>query len=97
MGVILNDWKHLLRTETSQKSFLKTFYYNNKGTRKAKDFQSVSNNEIYFTIQSNSIKYNKPLKLISWSSFHKGHHILLKSGLRLLLIGLRNALMDIYF
>ena len=24
------DWKHLLRTVTSQKSFLKTFYYNNK-------------------------------------------------------------------
>ena len=26
------DWKHLLRTESSQKSFLRIFYYNNKGT-----------------------------------------------------------------
>ena len=30
------DWKHLLRTKASQKSLLKTFSYNNKGTRKVK-------------------------------------------------------------
>ena len=29
-----------IRTETSQKSFLKIFYYNNKVTRKIKDFQN---------------------------------------------------------
>ena len=29
--LIANDWKHLLRTETSQKSLFKTFYYNKKG------------------------------------------------------------------
>ena len=54
MGLIPNDWKHLLRTETSQKSYLKTFYYNIKDSRKVKDFQKLSNNEIYFTLQSNS-------------------------------------------
>ena len=38
MGSI--DWKHLLRTETCQKSFLKIFSYNNKVTRKVKDFEN---------------------------------------------------------
>ena len=40
--------------------------YNNKGTRKIKDFQKLSNKEIYFTLQYNSTKYN----------FLDGHHIL---------------------
>ena len=40
LGSIPNDWKHLLRTETSQKSFLKTFCYNHKVTNKVKDFQN---------------------------------------------------------
>ena len=41
LGSIPNDWKYLLRTETSQKSFLKIFCYNinNKVARKVKDFQ----------------------------------------------------------
>ena len=43
------DWKHLLRTETSQESLLKPFYCNNKGTKKVIDFQIFSNKEIYFT------------------------------------------------
>ena len=43
MDLIPNDWKHLLVTETSEKSLLKTFYYNNKGTRTVKDFQKLSN------------------------------------------------------
>ena len=34
MDLIPNDSKHLLRTETFQKTLLKIFYYNNKGTRK---------------------------------------------------------------
>ena len=38
MDLIYNDWKYLLRTETSQKSLLKTFYYNNRDTKKVKDF-----------------------------------------------------------
>ena len=29
-----SDWKHLLRTENSQKPLLKNLYYNNKGTAK---------------------------------------------------------------
>ena len=42
MGSISNDWKHLLRTETSQKSLLKIFCYNNKVTWKVKDSQKLS-------------------------------------------------------
>ena len=52
LGSIPNDWKYLLRTETSQKSFLKIFCYNinNKVARKVKDFQENSlNKEMYFT------------------------------------------------
>ena len=48
MGLILNDSK--LRTETYQKSLLKVLCYNNKGTRKVKDFQKVSNKEIYLSL-----------------------------------------------
>ena len=51
-------------------------YYNSKGTRKVKDFQKPSNKEIYFTLQSNSTKYNKTFRLISCSNFLEGHHIL---------------------
>ena len=42
MGSIPNDWKHLLRTETSQKSLLKIFCYNNEVTWKVKDSQKLS-------------------------------------------------------
>ena len=70
------DWKHLLRTETSQKFLLKTFYYNNKGNRKVKDFKDLSNKKIYFILQSINTKYNKPFKLISWHNFFEGYHIL---------------------
>ena len=40
MGLTPNDWLERLGTEPSQKSFLKVFYYNNKVTRKVKDFQN---------------------------------------------------------
>ena len=50
--------------------------YNNKGTTKVKDFQKLSYKEVYFTFQSNSTKYNKPFKFISWPNFLEGHHIL---------------------
>ena len=76
MGLIPNDWKHLLRTESSQKSILKNFCVNNKVTRKVKDFQKLSNKEIYLSLQSNSAKYNKPFKLTSWQNFLEGHHFL---------------------
>ena len=65
MGLIPNDWKHLLWTETSEKFLLKVFCYNNKLTKKVKDFQKLSNKEIYFSLQSNSAKYNKLFKFIS--------------------------------
>ena len=43
MDFIPNGWKHLLRAEASQKSFLKIFCCNNKCTKKVKDFQKLSN------------------------------------------------------
>ena len=43
MDLIPNSWKHLLRAEGSQKSLLKIFCYNNKCTKKVKDFQKLSN------------------------------------------------------
>ena len=42
MDSIPNDWKLLLRTETSQKSLLKLFCCNNKVTWKVKDSQKLS-------------------------------------------------------
>ena len=76
--------------------YISTFYYNNKCTRKVKNFQRLFNKEIYFNLQSNSTKYNKPFKFISWPNFLEVHHIV-NAEIWLLLIGLRNALMDIYF
>ena len=69
MGLISNDRKQLLRTETSQKSLLKIFCYNNKVAKKVKDFQKLSNKEIDLSLQFNSAKYNKPFKFISWPNF----------------------------
>ena len=76
MDLIPNDRKSLLRTKSSQKFLLKTFHYNNKGTRKVKDFQNLSDKEIYFTLQSNSTKYSKPFKFTLWLNFPKGHYTL---------------------
>ena len=42
MRSIPNYWKHLRRTETSQKSLLNIFCYNNKVTWKIKDSQKLS-------------------------------------------------------
>ena len=50
MDLTPNDLKHFVRIETSQKFFLKNSYYNNKGTRKVKDFQKLENKDIYFTL-----------------------------------------------
>ena len=65
MDLIPNDRKHLLRTETSQKLFLKTLYYNNKGTRDVKNFQKFCNKKNYFTLRSNSTNCGKPFKFFS--------------------------------
>ena len=54
-----------IRTETSQKSLLKVFYYNNKVIRKLKDFQKLFSKEIYFSLSPISAKYNKPFEFIS--------------------------------
>ena len=70
-------WKHLLRIKISQKYLLKIFYYNNKDTRKVKVSQKISDKEIYFILQSNSTKYNKPIKFISWPNVLERHHILI--------------------
>ena len=75
MGLIPNE----LRAKISQKSLLKIFCYNNKITTKVKDFQKLSNKEIYFNLQSNSARYNKPFKLIWWSNFLEGQHILISN------------------
>ena len=53
MDLIPNDWKHLLRTKTSKKPLLETFYYNTKDTGKVKEFQKLSNKEIYFINTTN--------------------------------------------
>ena len=66
MDLIRNESKHILRDETSQKCLFKTFWNNNKSTRKIKAFLKPSNEEIYFTLQSNSTKYLKPFKFNSW-------------------------------
>ena len=47
-----------------------------KVTRNVKDSRKLSNKEIYFTLQSNCTKYNKPFKFISCSNFPEEHHIL---------------------
>ena len=59
-----------------QKFLSKTLYYYNKGTRKTKDFQKLSNKEIYFILQSNSTKYKKLSQFISQLNFLEGHHVL---------------------
>ena len=62
MDLIHNDWKHIQRNETTQKSLFKTFFNNNQGSRKIKDSQKLSNKETYFTFQSKNTKYIKPFK-----------------------------------
>ena len=40
------DWEPFLRTEISQKTLLKIFYYNNKSIMKVKGFQKLSDKRI---------------------------------------------------
>ena len=56
--------KTYLETETPHKYLLKIFCYNDKVNRNVKDFQKLSIKEIYFTLQSNSAKYDKPSKFL---------------------------------
>ena len=75
MDLIPNDSKHLLRIESYQKFSLRTFYYNNKDTREVKDFQKLSDQEKYFTFQSNKTNYNKPFKFVSRANSLERHNI----------------------
>ena len=97
MDLISNDWKHLLRTKYSQKSLLKTFCYNNRDTRQKylqktliKKITSSFNLIILNTTNlSNSFQEQTSWKDTLFS--------FLKSVIKLLMIGLRNALMDIIY
>ena len=50
MDLFRNDWKHILKNETDQKSLFKTFCNNKQGSRKMKDSQKPSNKEIYLNL-----------------------------------------------
>ena len=52
----------------------KLFCYNNLGIRKIKDFLKISNEKIFFTLESNNTKYIIPFKFISWSNFVERYH-----------------------
>ena len=65
-----------MKNETSQESLLKVFYFNNRGTRKIKNFQKLSNKDIYFTLQNNNEDYNRPFKFISWQNLFQGNWVL---------------------
>ena len=63
--LIPNDWIYLLKNKTSQESLLKVFSFNNRGTRKVKTLQKLSNKDIYFTLQNNNEDFNRPFKFIT--------------------------------
>ena len=63
--------------------------YPYKGTRNVKDFQKLSNKEIYFTLQSNIIGLNNTTDLSN--SFHS------QTSLRDTIFSVKKALMNIYF
>ena len=73
VDLIPSNWKHILRTKTTQESLFKTFYYNVKGIRKVKNLQKLSNKEFYVTLQHNHDNYNKPFKFISWTNAIEGN------------------------
>ena len=89
MGLITNDWKHLLRTETSQKVLLKMLCYNNKVTRKVKDFQKLCNKKKFISafklIVLNTIKFSN--LFYGQSSLKDTISSVLISGVKLFLIG----------
>ena len=94
MGSICKNLKHLLTTETSQKSLLKISCYNSKVVRKVQDSQKLPNKQIYFTLQSNTTNLSNSFH--GQTSLRNTIFSLQISGVKLLLIGLRNALIDSY-
>ena len=97
MDLIPNNWKHF---EAFQKSFLKTLYYENKRTRLGKWKTSKISITNKFASLFNLIVLNT--KNVS-NSFHSQTSLkdtifsVLKFGVNLLLIGLGNTQMNIYF
>ena len=73
--LISNDLIHILKSKTSQEFLLKVFYYNNRGIKKVKKLQKLSNKEIYFTLQNNSKNYKKPFRFIAWTNNFKDHSV----------------------
>ena len=65
----------ILKSKTSQESLLKIFCYNNRGKRKVKNLQKLSNKEIYFALQNNNENYNKPFKFITWTNIFNEHSV----------------------
>ena len=63
MGLIPNDWKHLLRNETYEKSLFKISATTIKLLGKEKTSKKLSNKEIYFTLQSNSAKIEQTFQI----------------------------------
>ena len=97
MGLILSDWKHLLRSEISQKSLSEFFCYNNKVTREVKDYQNslIKKFTWFFNlIVLNTTNFSNSFH--SQTSLKDTIFTVLISGVKLFLIGLRNALMDSY-
>ena len=97
MGSVPNDWKHLLRTETSQKSLLKIFSTTIKSVGK----QKTSKNSLikkfippFNLIVLNTTKLSNSLDV--QTSLRNTIFSVLVSGAKGLLIGLRNALMESY-
>ena len=56
MDLIPSDWKYF---ETFRKRLLKTYFYNNKGTKKVKDFRKHSNKKKSYKILFSSIFHGK--------------------------------------
>ena len=71
--MIPNKWIHMLKTETSQQSLLKAFCFNYTGFKKIKNFQKLSNKEIYFTLHNNNENLNRPFKFILWTNHIDRH------------------------
>ena len=56
------------------KNLFSKLCYNNKGTRKIKDFQKHPNKKIYFSFQSNNTKYIQTFNFIPWPNLMEGYH-----------------------
>ena len=74
--LIPNNWIQILKNKTSQESFLKVFHFNDRGIRKVKNVQKLSNKDIYYTLLNNNDDYNRPFKFISWQNHFQENPVL---------------------